>query len=77
MLRYVDRLLLATGKNFAWRRIRKYGFMLALYDQLIFLCHRSNSGFEQWLWMRRDRKVQKYLYQNYKGIIERYRDSGE
>ena len=70
---YLKKIKENLNKIFSIKRIKRYGFNMAVIDFLIFLMHRNNSNLEHWLIRRKDLIVQKYLYKNYPQIIMKIR----
>ena len=62
-----------TSEIFNRERLKKYGMRKAIFDFIVFLCHRSNSKLQLWAERKEDLIVQKYLYDNYNHVIERYK----
>ena len=58
-------------------RIKKYGLRYIVLEVLILLCHRSSSEFENYVTLKRDRYIRKYLLKNYKSIVEKYFDENK
>lgn len=73
ILYYFKKLKEKTASIFSIERIKQFGFKIAILDFLIFLCHRSASDFQLMLIREKDKIVQKYIYRNYKDIVEKYR----
>ena len=53
-------------------RIKKYGISYVILEMLIMLCHRTNTDFEHHLTFAKDKKIDKYLRNNYADIINKY-----
>ena len=70
---YVSKLVIALKEFCSFKRIQKYGILIAIYNFIIFICHRNNSKIQLWAERKKDLIVQKYLYKNYYYIIERYK----
>lgn len=70
---YISKFRERVKKIFSTGRIKKYGMSFAIYDFIIFLCHRSSSSFYLWIVRKKDKKTQNYLYENYKFIINQYK----
>lgn len=71
---YWKKLIKRISEIFAWKRLRLYGVRIAILDFIIFLCRRSETSFSHKLIQKKDRFVQKYLYDNYYDIFEKYKE---
>lgn len=78
MLKKIKYYLRKVGSRlaeiFSKRRIKRFGFRIAFLDLVIYMCHRSASDFQLMIIRAKDRIVQKYIYKNYEGILEKYRE---
>lgn len=71
--RYGTQFLCKWRQVFSKDRLQRYGLRLAVWEMAEFLGHRNfRSKAYHWIVLQKDRQVQRYLLNNFKGIWSRY-----